>query len=64
MIAYGPEWGGVLVDMAGPLSRDRARLEAAGWQVRLLQSLDHTGAMQPGAVLPVLRPWLAEVYAA
>ncbi|MHC8564464.1 hypothetical protein ACW23B_29345 [Streptomyces albidoflavus] len=47
-----------------PLSRDRARLEAAGWQVRLLQSLDHTGAMQPGAVLPVLRPWLAEVYAA
>ncbi|MEW1668913.1 alpha/beta fold hydrolase [Streptomyces albidoflavus] len=63
VIPYGPEWGGVTVDMAGPLTRDRARLEAAGWQVRVLDGLDHTGAMQPGAVLPVLRPWLKEVYA-
>ncbi|MEU7375920.1 alpha/beta hydrolase [Streptomyces albidoflavus] len=63
VIPYGPEWGGVTVDMAGPLTRDRARLEAAGWQVRVLDGLDHTGAMQPSAVLPVLRPWLTEVYA-
>ncbi|WP_436740494.1 hypothetical protein [Streptomyces sp. BBFR102] len=63
VIPYGPGWGGVTVDMAGPLTRDRARLEAAGWQVQVLDGLDHTGAMQPGAVLPVLRPWLAEVCA-
>ncbi|NEC14522.1 alpha/beta hydrolase [Streptomyces sp. SID8014] len=63
VIPYGPEWGGVTVDMAGPLTRERARLEAAGWQVRVLDGLDHTGAMQPGAVLPVLRPWLAAAHA-
>ncbi|MFD5183115.1 alpha/beta fold hydrolase [Streptomyces sp. NPDC058372] len=62
VIPYGPEWGGVTVDMAGPLTHGRTRLEAAGWQVAVLDGLDHTGAVQPGAVLPVLRPWLAEVY--
>ncbi|MDI1461630.1 alpha/beta fold hydrolase [Catellatospora sp. KI3] len=59
-IAYGPAWGGVVVDIAGPLLRDRACAEARGWDVAVLDGLDHMGAMQAAAVLPVLRPWLAD----
>jgi len=61
VIAYGPKWGGVTVDIAGPLLRRRGDLEAAGWDVRVLDGLDHTGAMQAGTVLPILRPWLDAV---
>lgn len=56
---YAPRWGGVVVDMAGPLRRNEARLRAAGWSVRLLDGLDHIQAMQPQHALPVLRPWLS-----
>ncbi|AXI76320.1 alpha/beta fold hydrolase [Peterkaempfera bronchialis] len=58
-ISYGESWGGVQVSMAGPIVDRRAELEALGWDVRVLDGLDHTHAMQPGHVLPVLRPWLA-----
>ncbi|MFF1635614.1 alpha/beta fold hydrolase [Leifsonia sp. NPDC058248] len=54
-IDYSEKWGGVHVDIAGPLVRNRAALEANGWQVELLDGLDHTKAMQPNAVLPLLR---------
>ncbi len=57
-IAYDERWGGVQVSMAGPVIRRRAELEALGWQVRVLEGLDHTQAMQAVQVLPVLRPWL------
>jgi pimeloyl-ACP methyl ester carboxylesterase len=57
-IDYGQRWGGVHVSIAGPLVQRRAELEAAGWQVRILDGLDHTQAMQAANVLPVLRPWL------
>ena len=57
-IDYGQRWGGVHVSIADPLVQRRAELEAAGWQVRILDGLDHTQAMQAGNVLPVLRPWL------
>ncbi|SHF59727.1 alpha/beta fold hydrolase [Streptoalloteichus hindustanus] len=57
-IPYGERWGGVTVDIAGAVAGHRAELEAAGWDVRVLDGLDHTTAMQPGAVLPVLRLWL------
>jgi hypothetical protein len=57
-IDYGQRWGGVHVSIAGPLVQRRAELEAAGWQVRILDGLDHTQAMQSANVLPVLRPWL------
>jgi pimeloyl-ACP methyl ester carboxylesterase len=60
-IVYGPRWGDAVVDIAGPLQRHRERLRAAGWTVRLLDGLDHTQAMQPPQVLPVLGPWLREV---
>jgi pimeloyl-ACP methyl ester carboxylesterase len=58
-IQYGPTWGDVLVDLAEPVVRNRTELESLGWQVHVLDGLDHTSAMQVGAVLPILRPWLA-----
>ncbi|MCZ2524939.1 alpha/beta fold hydrolase [Streptomyces sp. HB2AG] len=60
-IPYGERWGGVHVSMAGPVVNRRAELEALGWDVRVLDGLDHTQAMQADRVLPVLRPWLASV---
>ena len=61
-IEYGPRWGGVTVNLAGPLLEQRAELEAMGWQVRLLDGLDHVQAMQAAAVLSVLDPWLAAIH--
>jgi hypothetical protein len=46
------------VDIAGPLVGRRAELESLGWDVRVLDGLDHTQAMQAVNVRPVLRPWL------
>ncbi|WP_016700571.1 alpha/beta fold hydrolase [Actinoalloteichus spitiensis] len=57
-IVYPESWGGVTVDIAGRLAGGRAALEEAGWDVALLDGLDHLGAMLPDAVLPVVRPWL------
>ena len=57
-IDYGARWGGVRVSMAGPVISRQAELEALGWQVQVLEGLDHTQAMQAAQVLPVLRPWL------
>ena len=60
-IEYGERWGGVHVSIGGALAARADELRAAGWDVRLLDGLDHTRAMQPDAVLPVLGPWLASV---
>lgn len=57
-IEYDERWGGVRVGIVTPLINRRAELEAFGWDVHVLDGLDHTQAMQAGAVLPVLRPWL------
>jgi pimeloyl-ACP methyl ester carboxylesterase len=57
-IDYGERWGGVQVSMAGLVISRQAELQALGWQVRVLEGLDHTQAMQAVHVLPVLRPWL------
>jgi pimeloyl-ACP methyl ester carboxylesterase len=57
-ITYDERWGGVHVSLAGPVISRRAELEALGWQVRVLEGLDHTQAMQAVHVLPILRPWL------
>jgi pimeloyl-ACP methyl ester carboxylesterase len=58
-ILYGPAWGDVLVSLAGPIVRGQAALERFGWEVRVLEGLDHIQAMQAEHVLPTLRPWLA-----
>ena len=60
VIDYGEKWGDVRVDLVGPLIRERDTLEKLGWQVRVLEGLDHTSAMQPDAVLPIIGPWLSE----
>lgn len=57
-IEYGERWGGVDVDIAGPMVNRRAELESFGWEVRVLDGLDHVRAMQVVNVLPILRPWL------
>jgi len=57
-IDYGKRWGDVLVDIAGPLIEKREEIEAFGWDVAVLEGLDHTQAMQAANVLPVLLPWL------
>jgi pimeloyl-ACP methyl ester carboxylesterase len=57
-IRYGPTWGDVCVSLADPLLRRRAELEALGWQVEILDGLDHTQAMQASCVVPMLRRWL------
>jgi pimeloyl-ACP methyl ester carboxylesterase len=58
-ITYDERWGGVHVSLAGPVVSRRAELEALGWEVRVLEGLDHLKAMQAANVLPILRPWLA-----
>ena len=58
-IEYGPQWGDVVVSIAKPLIAERAELESLGWQVRVLDKLDHLQAMQAHQVLPILRPWLS-----
>ena len=63
-IDYGERWGGVRVRVAAPLLERRAELERYGWDVRVLDGLDHTQAMQAAAVLPILRPWLTAALAA
>jgi pimeloyl-ACP methyl ester carboxylesterase len=57
-IDYGERWGGVQVSLADPVINRRAELEALGWQVQVLEGLDHIQAMQAVHVLPILRPWL------
>ncbi|MFC4011926.1 alpha/beta fold hydrolase [Nonomuraea purpurea] len=61
-IDYDERWGGVRVSLGGPLIRHRAELEALGWDVQILDELDHMSAMQPANVLPVLRPWLLRAH--
>jgi pimeloyl-ACP methyl ester carboxylesterase len=58
-IQYGPKWGDVLVSIAGPIRAERAELKNLGWEVRVLDGLDHLQAMQAKQVVPILRPWLA-----
>ncbi|SFQ51564.1 hypothetical protein SAMN05421810_108236 [Amycolatopsis arida] len=60
-IPYGPRWGEVTVDITGPVVRHRAELADLGWDVRVLDGLDHVRAMRAEHVLPVLRPWLTAV---
>lgn len=54
---YGPSWGDVRIDLAGPLIRHRAELEQLGWTVRIFDGLDHMGAMQAPVVTPLIREW-------
>lgn len=61
---YSQRWGGVIVDMATPLISKEDELKQYGWDVRVLEGLDHISAMQPPNALPVIRPWLISKSAA
>ncbi|WP_202404948.1 alpha/beta fold hydrolase [Shimazuella alba] len=61
-IEYGERWGGVEVDIVGPLMRNQGELEALGWAVHVLDGLDHTQAMQANHVLSVICPWLDTLF--
>lgn len=57
-IEYGSQWGDVQVDIVGPLINQRQEIEALGWNISVLEGLNHTQAMQASNVLPIIRPWL------
>lgn len=61
-IVYGEKFGNVTVDIAGLMKKNEAVLREFGWDVAILQGneMDHTKAMQPAAVLPVIKPWLVQ----
>lgn len=59
-IQYDKRWGDVHVSLAGPLVNERAQLVELGWDVRVLDGLDHLQAMQAARVVPLLRSWLAD----
>jgi pimeloyl-ACP methyl ester carboxylesterase len=57
-IDYGPRFGNVHVDLAAPFVERRDDLERYGWDVRVLDGLNHAQAMQPAQVVPLLLGWL------
>src|SRR5262249_5994526 len=58
-IQYGENWDNAYVDLAKPVINGRAELEALGWDVRVLDGLNHIQAMQAAQVVPILRSWWA-----
>ncbi|WP_311284158.1 alpha/beta hydrolase [Paenibacillus macerans] len=61
-IAYGENFGNVTVDIVGRLKKNQGLLSENGWDIEILpgSGMDHTRAMQPNVVLPVIKPWLVE----
>jgi hypothetical protein len=57
-IVYSKRWGDAVVDIAGPLIIQATEIRKFGWDIQILEGLDHIQAMQPANVLPVIRPWL------
>jgi pimeloyl-ACP methyl ester carboxylesterase len=57
-ITYDERWGGTTIDLTQPVRDHRPELEAAGWEVHILEGLDHMGAMQAEQVVPLLKPFL------
>lgn len=61
-IVYGENFGNVTVDIVGLLTKNKKELKQLGWDVEVLkgEGMDHTKAMQPINVLPLIKPWLVE----
>lgn len=59
-IVYGEKFGNVTVDITGRLQKNKKILENFGWTVEIIKGadMDHTKAMQPSTVLPIILPWL------
>lgn len=39
-------------------------MEQLGWDVKIVEGvgMDHTKAIQPAAVLPLIKPWLSKIF--
>ncbi|MBP1989595.1 alpha/beta fold hydrolase [Paenibacillus eucommiae] len=61
-IIYGENFGSVTVDIVGLLQKNKTELEHLSWDVEILKGNDmnHTKAMQPATVLPIIKPWLID----
>lgn len=61
-IVYGENFGSVTVDIVGILQKNKEELEHSGWDVEIIKGneMDHTKAMQPITVLPLIKAWLIE----
>ncbi|HLH62363.1 MAG TPA: hypothetical protein VKV20_11825 [Ktedonobacteraceae bacterium] len=46
------------MSLAGPIVQGQAQLHDLGWDVQVLDGLDHIQAMQAKYVVPTLRSWL------
>jgi pimeloyl-ACP methyl ester carboxylesterase len=57
-IQYGKNWGDIYISLADPIVHAQAELSSLGWEVLVLDGLDHMQAMQASRVLPILRSWL------
>jgi len=57
-IQYPKSWENVYVSLAGPIVQGQAQLHDLGWDVQVLDGLDHIQAMQAKYVVPTLRSWL------
>ena len=57
-IQYPPSWDNIHVSLADPIMQGQAQLHDLGWDVQVLDGLDHIQAMQSNQVLPILHPWL------
>lgn len=59
-IVYGENFDNITVDIIGKLERNKSALEQFGWDIEILKGndMDHTKAMQPATILPLLKPWL------
>lgn len=61
-IVYGEKFGNVTVDIVELLKKNRKKLADLGWDVKILKGsdMDHIKAMQPAAVLPLIKPWFMQ----
>jgi pimeloyl-ACP methyl ester carboxylesterase len=60
-IDYDERWGGVKLSIGGRVAARKAELESLGWEVRVLDGLDHMTTNQSAVILPIIRPWLLSV---
>ncbi|AWV33801.1 alpha/beta fold hydrolase [Paenibacillus odorifer] len=62
-IVYGENFGSVTVDIVGLLKKNMEQLSDLGWDVEILLGarMDHTKAMQPAVVVPLIKPWYMNV---
>lgn len=61
-IVYGENFGNVTVDIAGLLKKNKEKLTDFGWDVEILMGtqMDHTKAMQPAVVIPLIKTWFKQ----